>query len=322
MIAKIVQGRGFRGAVSYILDKDNARLLYAEGVRLKDKESIIHSFIVQHKLNPNISKPVAHISLDFSIQDKSRLTDRFMVDVAQEYMKKMGYKYTQYIIARHHDTDHPHIHIVINRIDNNGKRISDQNEKLRNVKICMELTKKHSLYIATGKENLKEHRLKEPDKTKYEIYHDLQNAISECKNWKELKSELFQMGITTEFRNNGNTDKIQGVRFGKNGYEFNGSNIDRSFSYSKINYQLYLNEKLYQNEGQQHSEANQTNQIDRQDNTMDLSAGLENADSVLGGLFDFTNPSYHYDENEVNFVREQAKRRKKKKKGNKYRHRL
>ena len=118
MIAKIVQGRGFRGAVNYILDKDNARLLYAEGVRLKDKESIIHSFIVQQKLNPNISKPVAHISLDFSVQDKSRLTDRFMVDVAQEYMKKMGYKDTQYIIARHHDTDHPHIHIVINRIDN------------------------------------------------------------------------------------------------------------------------------------------------------------------------------------------------------------
>src|SRR5674476_1523150 len=99
MIAKIVQGQGFRGAVNYILDKDNARLLYAEGVRLKDKESIIHSFIVQHKLNPNISKPVAHISLDFSVQDKSRLTDQFMIDIAHEYMKKMGYKDTQFIIC-------------------------------------------------------------------------------------------------------------------------------------------------------------------------------------------------------------------------------
>ena len=246
MIAKIVQGHGFRGAVSYILDKDNARLIYAEGVRLKDKESIIHSFLVQHKLNPNISKPVAHISLDFSVQDKSRLTDRLMVDVAQEYMKKMGYKDTQYIIARHHDTDHPHIHMVINRIDNNGKRISDKNEKLRNVKICMELTKKHCLYIATGKENVKEHRLKEPDKTKYEIYHALQSAISKCRNWQELKTELLKSGITTEFRNNGGTDKIQGVRFGKNGYEYNGSKIDRVYSYSKINYQLQKNEKLQQ----------------------------------------------------------------------------
>ena len=175
MIAKIVQGHGFRGAVNYILDKDNARFLYTEGVRLKDKESIIHSFIVQQNLNPKIAKPVAHISLDFSAQDKNRLTDRFMVDVAQDYLKKMGYRDTQYIIVRHHDTDHPHIHIVINRIDNNGKRISDQNEKLRNAKICMELTKENGLYIASGKENVKEHRLKEPDKTRYEIYHALQS---------------------------------------------------------------------------------------------------------------------------------------------------
>jgi len=321
MIAKIVQGHGFRGAVNYILDKDNAQLLYAEGVRLRDKESIIHSFIVQHKLNPNISKPVAHISLDFSVQDKNRLTDRFMVDVAKEYMEKMGYRDTQYIIARHHDTDHPHIHIVINRIDNNGKRISDQNEKLRNIKICMELTKKHCLYIASGKENVKELRLKEPDKTKYEIYHGLQSAISNCKNWKELRLELLKSGITTAFIKNGETEKIQGVRFGKNGYEFNGSKIDRACSYSKISNQLYLNEKQQKNEGQQHSSPNYPDQLNWHGNTIDLSAGLEEAVSALGGLFYFTNPLHHYDENEADFLREQVKRRKKKKK-NQYRHRL
>ena len=322
MIAKIVQGRGFRGVVNYVLDKDHSHLLYAEGVRLKDKESIIQSFVVQQKLNPKIVKPVAHISLDFSVQDKNRLTDQFMAGMALEYMEKMGYRDTQYIIARHHDTDHPHIHIVINRIDNNGKRISDQNEKLRNTRVCMELTKKYGLYIASGKENVKEHRLKEPDKTKYEIYHGLQYAISECKNWKELKSELLQSGITIEFRKNGNTDKIQGVRFGKNGYEFNGSKIDRSCSYSKISYQLYLNEKLRQNEGQQHSAPNQLDQLNRQDNTMDFATGLESAASVLGGLFDLLNTPPHYDENEADFLREQAKRLIKKKGDHHYRHRL
>ena len=321
MIAKIVQGHGFRGVVGYVLDKEEANLLYAEGVRIKDKESIVKSFIAQQKLNPKIVKPVAHISLDFSVQDKNRLTDQFMAGMALEYMEKMGYRDTQYIIVRHHNTDHPHIHIVINRIDNNGKRISDQNEKLRNTRVCMELTKKYGLYIASGKENVKEHRLKEPDKTRYEIYHSLKSAIPNCKNWKELKSKLLQSGISTEFRKNGNTDKIQGVRFGKNGYEFNGSKIDRACSYSKISYQLYLNEKLRQNEGPQHSAPNQSDQPTRQDNMMDFASGLENAASVLGGLFDFTNPSHHYDENEADFLKEQARRRKKKKE-NQYRHGL
>ena len=315
MIAKIVQGRGFRGAVSYILDKDNARLLYAEGVRLKDKKSIIHSFIFQHKLNPNISKPVAHISLDFSVQDKSRLTDSFMVDVAQEYMKKMGYKDTQYIIVRHNDTDHPHIHIVINRIDNNGNRISDQNEKLRNTRVCMELTKKYGLYIASGKENVKEHRLKEPDKTKYEIYNALKSGISNCKNWKELRSELLKSGITTAFIKNGKTEKIQGVRFGKNGYELNGSKIDRAYSYSKISYQLQRNEKFQQ------IQINKQKQSTRPDNITDLSFGLESTANILGGLFDLMKPTPTYDENEVDLFRKEAKRRKKKKE-HQYKHRL
>jgi Relaxase/Mobilisation nuclease domain. len=321
MIAKIVQGRGFRGVVNYVLDKDHSHLLYADGVRLKDKESIIQSFVIQQKLNPKIAKPVAHISLDFSVQDKHRLTDQFLVAMAQEYMGKIGYRDTQYIIVRHQDTDHPHIHIVINRIDNNGKRISDQNEKLRNTRVCMELTKKYGLYIASGKENVKEHRLKEPDKTRYEIYHALKSAIPNATNWNELKSELLKSGITIEFRKNGNTDKIQGVRFGKNGYEFNGSKIDRACSYSKISYQLYLNERQHQNEDQRHSASNQPDQLNRQDNTIDIASGIESAASVLGGLFDLLNTPHHHDENEADFLSEQAKRRIKKK-GDQHRHRL
>jgi hypothetical protein len=63
MIAKIVQGRGFRGVINYVLNKHRTQLLYAKGVRLKDRESIIHSFITQYQANPKITKPVAHISL-------------------------------------------------------------------------------------------------------------------------------------------------------------------------------------------------------------------------------------------------------------------
>jgi len=66
MIAKIIQGSGFAGAVNYVMNKKDARLVYGEGVRLKDKASIIKNFVTQSKMKPNISKPVAHISLDFS----------------------------------------------------------------------------------------------------------------------------------------------------------------------------------------------------------------------------------------------------------------
>ena len=301
MIAKIVQGRGFRGVINYVLDKDKAQLLHSEGIRTKDKDTVVNSFIAQSSMNP-ISKPVAHISLNFSEQDKEKLTDAAMTAIAVEYMKKMGYDNTQYIIARHHDREHPHIHLVINRIDNDGKRISDQNEKLRSTKICMELTKKYELYIAPDKENVKRHRLKEPDKTKYEIYDTLKTTVPNCKNWKELTEALNKQGITTEFRYNGNTDKIQGIRFEKNGYTFNGSQIDRSCSFSKIDFRLMQNNR----EQAQHIQPH------KQEYSQSQSSVLENIGLALGGLFDIQSSATGYDPDEAEFLRQQKLKKKKK----------
>ncbi|KAA6317156.1 hypothetical protein EZS27_032645 [termite gut metagenome] len=301
MVAKIVQGRGFRGVVNYVLDKTKAQLLYAEGVRLKDKDSITHSFITQNKMNPKIVKPVAHISLDFSMQDKERLTDKVMVGIALEYMQKMGYENTQYIIARHHDTDHPHVHLVINRIDNDGKRITDQNEKFRSTKVCMELTKKYGLYIASGKENVKRERLREPDKTKYEMYDAIKESIPKCRDWKELSVELKRQGIMTEFRYNGDTNKIQGVRFGKGDYTFNGSKIDRACSYSKIEYQLQQNNK------EQEVSIRQSIQSHTPEHLI-----VETASSVLGSLFDIQPSDSDYDADQAEYLQQLKKKKKRK----------
>ncbi|MDA6986961.1 relaxase/mobilization nuclease domain-containing protein, partial [Escherichia coli] len=45
-----------------------------------------------------------------------------------------------YIIVRHQDREHPHVHIVFNRIDNNGKTISDRNDMYRNEQVCMTMS--------------------------------------------------------------------------------------------------------------------------------------------------------------------------------------
>ena len=86
-----------------------------------------------------------------------------MAHIALEYMDKMGLRNTQFFIARHFDKDHPHVHIAFNRIGNDGRTISDRNERLRSTRICKELTLKYGLHMADGKDNVKRNRLKEPD---------------------------------------------------------------------------------------------------------------------------------------------------------------
>ncbi len=242
MIAKITTGGDFAGAVEYILDpKKAAELLIGEGVRLKNTHSIIKSFTAQTELNLRVSKPVGHISLDFSVQDKAKLNNEFLLKIADDYLNKMGIINTQFIIARHYDKEHPHIHIVFNRVNNLGKTISNKNDRYRSEKICKELTRKNDLYFAKGKENVKVHRLKEPDKTKYEIYYSLKELIPKCKDMDELEAKLKKEGITLHYKYRGNTNVVQGISFIKNNLRFNGSKVDREFSYSKIKYRLDQN---------------------------------------------------------------------------------
>ena len=189
---------------------------------------------MQTGMNPDLKKPVGHIALSYSAVDAPKLTDEKMIQLAQEYMCEMKITDTQYIIVRHQDREHPHVHIVFNRIDNSGKTISDRNDMYRNEQVCKKLKAKHGLYFAGGKEQVKQHRLKEPDKSKYEIYNAVKNEIGKSKNWQQLQERLAEKGITILFKYKGQTGEIQGVSFSKGEYTFKGSEIDRNFSFSKL----------------------------------------------------------------------------------------
>lgn len=228
------KGSGFKGCVNYVLGKEQAALLHAEGVLAESNRDIIRSFILQAGMNPDLKKPVGHIALSYSPVDAPKLTDEKMVQLAQEYMREMKITDTQYIIVRHQDREHPHVHIVFNRIDNNGKTISDRNDMYRNEQVCKKLKAKHGLYFAKGKEHVKQHRLREPDKSKYEIYNAVKDEIGKSRNWQQLQTRLAEKGIGIHFKYRGQTGEVQGISFSKGGYTFKGSEIDRSFSFSKL----------------------------------------------------------------------------------------
>lgn len=242
MMAKIVKGSDFKGVVDYILDKDKGtKTVACDGLFMENKDTIAMSFNVQSQMNNKVARPVGHIALSFSKEDEPRLTDRAMAGIALEYMERMGIRNTQYLIARHFDKEHPHVHIAYNRIDNDGNTISDRNERLRSIRICKELTLKYGLYMSNGKENVKRNRLKEPDKTKYELYDILKTEVGRCGNWNVLVANLKRQGVEVKFKHKGQTNEVQGVIFTKNGYHFNGSKVDRRFSYSKIDAALQRN---------------------------------------------------------------------------------
>lgn len=233
MIGKVISGSSFSGTVGYVM-KEESRILEAEGVMPPEVKDMAQDFKDQTLLNPRLKNNVGHISLSFSSKDAPRMTDALMTQIAKEYMQKMGITDTQYLLVRHLDQPHPHCHLVYNRVGNNGQTISDKNIKIRNAKVCRELTEKYGLYLASGKDDVRRERLREPDKTKYEIYDAIKGSLPKCKNWNELEGKLKEQGISVRYKYCGSTDRKQGVLFSKNGFEFSGSKIDRAFNFTKL----------------------------------------------------------------------------------------
>ena len=233
MVGKVISGSSFSGTVGYVM-KEESRILEAEGIMPPEVKDMVQDFKDQTLLNPRLKNNVGHISLSFSSKDAPRMTDALMTQIAKEYMQKMGITDTQYLLARHLDQPHPHCHLVYNRVGNNGQTISDKNIKIRNAKVCRELTEKYGLYLAPGKDDVRRERLREPDKTRYEIYDAIKGCLPKCKSWNELEGKLKEQGIGVRYKYCGNTDRKQGVLFSKNGFEFSGSKIDRTFSFTKL----------------------------------------------------------------------------------------
>lgn len=233
MVGKVISGSSFSGTVGYVM-KEESRILEAEGIMPPEVKDMVQDFKDQTLLNPRLKNTVGHISLSFSPKDAPRMTDALMTQIAKEYMQKMGITDTQYLLVRHLDQPHPHCHLVYNRVGNDGQTISDKNSKLRNAKVCRELTEKHGLYLAPGKDEVRRERLREPDKTRYEIYDAIKGSLPKCKSWNELEGKLREQGIGVRYKYCGSTDRRQGVLFTKNGFEFSGSKIDRAFSFTKL----------------------------------------------------------------------------------------
>lgn len=250
MIAKNIKGKSFKGCVNYVMN-DTAELLEAEGVWVDSAKDMIRSFAMQRSGRKEIKQPVGHIPISFSPEDKGKMTNDFMLQLAKEYMQEMGIKNTQYIIVRHHNTNNAHLHIVYNRINNDLKLISVNHDYKRNIKTCKKLKDKYNLTYGKGKEKVNREKLDNPDKVKYYIYDAIKSVLSTCKHPADLRFALQKFGIEIDYKFKRTTREIEGVSFRYDNIAFKGSEIDRKFSFGNLKKEFEKNIEEAKNQGQE-----------------------------------------------------------------------
>lgn len=248
MVAKIIPNHasGFANICAYTMDREKAKIIHSEGIRLGSSQFIAEQLNMYANSNNRVKYPVGHIVLSFSKELNGKLSDNVQKFIAMDYLTKMDIKNTAIAIVAHSDKSHPHLHILYSKNDFNGRKINDSHSKLKSLKAVNELNIKYGL---------KNERINSPftgSKSRYyiakkELKYAIHNAIhgkSKVGNWNDLQKYLNLKGIHTEFKTKGNSNEIQGVSFSKDGFRFKGSEISREFSFSKIEQTFQANKEV------------------------------------------------------------------------------
>lgn len=132
MVARFISGKSIEGALRYNeskVQKGKAVCIGAAGYPLDKEELSFHEKLARlcnlAALNERVKTNCVHISLNFDPSEK--ISDDILLLIASTYMTKIGFAGQPYLVYRHHDAGHPHIHIVSTNIQPDGKRIALHN---------------------------------------------------------------------------------------------------------------------------------------------------------------------------------------------------
>ena len=251
MIGKInPAGASFRSAVEYNIRardtqerKDNTVVLCSNMGTLNPKE-LIEDFQEQTRLNNKVKKPVFHTFLSFHKDDSERLDKDVLIKILLEYVKEMRLNNTQFVAFLHTDTQHPHIHLLANRIMKNGTRFNDSMEGYRGKQACQKITAKCQLTPAdhlTSKYGMDDtivkgtkYDLNPKENFKKRLKPIIQKLIKESKSLEEFKDNMKELGVEMKIKQDANGRNV-GVSFGESHEDgtsmwVKGSEIDRQFS--------------------------------------------------------------------------------------------
>lgn len=201
MVARITSGSNLSGVLKYNADKVNcgeADLLLCN--RVIDMErpdrfnltDAMQSFAPYLAVNRRTKNPVFHVSLNPDPSDK--LTDEQLMEIAREYMERMGFGDQPYYVFKHRDIDREHIHIVSVRIDEYGRKLDHNFERRRSVDTLQSIEHRYGLRPAVKGQEQREFD------TARRVEYGRNNLKQQMKSAVRLLVEQYRFGSITEYR--------------------------------------------------------------------------------------------------------------------------
>ncbi|MDV3950582.1 hypothetical protein CMT75_18870, partial [Elizabethkingia anophelis] len=193
MVSKAKSIKGSAKSIEYIQNDKELGLaieLDRNGIVSDHPSEILQEFRLMQEANQKCDKNT--ISIVISPSDERAFTNEELRDIGKHHLEKLGLSDHQYLMTRHGSTDHPHIHILANRIDEKGKALNDSHISLKSQTISENLSKELGLYTAKDWQKVR-HLEQLPIKKEIQMSH--QFALQHSKNYTEYKDLMRGKGI-------------------------------------------------------------------------------------------------------------------------------
>jgi hypothetical protein len=140
--------------VNYLFKEEKAaKILDSEGIDLSSPKAIVGDLemIKNNRLkNQYLSMVISPAELG--------TTDEMLKKLMKDTLAELGLLENQYVAVIHDNTEHKHLHILVNRTDYNGKTFNDSYIGLRAKEYSKELAMKYNLESAYDKQNAKKNK--------------------------------------------------------------------------------------------------------------------------------------------------------------------
>ena len=237
MIAKAVKGKGFRGALNYDLQKDHGRIIETNMAGDNPRE-LAAEFGEIRKLRPNLGKAVLHVSLSAAPGEK--LTDAQWSEIGKRYLDGMGLEQNQFVITRHTDTEHEHVHILANRIRFDGSVTSDSQDYKRQEALMREIERDYGLERVAPSQEAERRaptkgeiesaiRTGEPS-TRQQLQQLADAAAKDSRSFTEYQERLEAAGVELVPVAQLQGAKLSGLLYRLDGVTMKGSDLGKSYS--------------------------------------------------------------------------------------------
>ena len=245
MLAKQVKGHDFYGCLSYVLGKVGAIQIGGNMIG-SDPQTLNHEFLKPIHERSHVTRRVYHCAL--SLPPGETLSDSTWRHVTKDYLEAMGFKFSQYILVRHTDTEHhQHVHIVANRVGLDGKTVSESFDRFRCQTVLREIEDRYALQTVepswrAGRKALSLRQLKKEAETgKPSVQRILQETIAEALRESQNLSdwvELLNACDIQVYGFYGRKGRLQGIAYKTDNITMSGIALGRDYQVSGILKQL------------------------------------------------------------------------------------